>query len=125
MREQCAARVEDQPGVCPLLQSGVVREFFSEATITELACETDALIARKPAPAEKVSAHHYFEAPSSMPVAERALREGGLLALAGQLTAPSHKVGMRVCSAHHLTMTSGEPRARALARWTASAPRSW
>lgn len=66
----------------------VVRQFVDERTLTELTDEADALIARRPPPVGKVGFHHYFESPSSVPAAERALRDSGLLALAGELVAP-------------------------------------
>jgi hypothetical protein len=67
----------------------VVRGFVAEPMLAELADEADALIARRPAPPGKVGAHHYFESPpSSLPVAERVLRQSKVLALAGELVAP-------------------------------------
>ncbi|MEZ5410362.1 MAG: phytanoyl-CoA dioxygenase family protein [Acidimicrobiales bacterium] len=66
----------------------VVRRFVAEALLADLAAETDALIARQPAPEGTVGVHHYFEHPSTLPVADRVLRESGLLALAGELVAP-------------------------------------
>ena len=66
----------------------VIHGFLAEPTLAALADEVDALVARKPAPAGKVGFHHYFEPPSSLPVAERALRRSNVLALAGELVAP-------------------------------------
>ena len=51
-------------------------------------CRVDSLIGRKPAPADKVGAHHYFESPESLPVANRVLRQSGVLSLASELVAP-------------------------------------
>jgi Phytanoyl-CoA dioxygenase (PhyH) len=66
----------------------VVRRFVDERTLAELTDEADALVARKPPPLGKVGFHHYFESPSSVPAAERALRDSSVLALAGELVAP-------------------------------------
>jgi hypothetical protein len=66
----------------------VVRRFIDEDLLMEVAAEADALVVRKPAPVGKVGAHHYFESPSSVPAAERLLRESGVLSLAGELVAP-------------------------------------
>jgi ectoine hydroxylase-related dioxygenase (phytanoyl-CoA dioxygenase family) len=66
----------------------VVRQFVDEMTLSALSDEADALVARKPAPTGKVGFHHYFESPSSLPVADQALRDSGVLALAGELVAP-------------------------------------
>jgi hypothetical protein len=66
----------------------VVRGFVAESLLAELAAEADALIASKPAPVGKVGFHHYFEDPSSLPVADRVLRESGVLPLASELVAP-------------------------------------
>lgn len=66
----------------------VVRGLLAERTVEELAAEADSLIAREPAPAGKVGAHHYFKPPSVLPVAVRVLHEFGVLALAGELVAP-------------------------------------
>jgi len=66
----------------------VVRRFVAEPVLVELAAEVDALIARQAAPVDKVGFHHYFEHPSSLPVADRVLRGSGLLSLAGELVAP-------------------------------------
>lgn len=66
----------------------VVNDFVAEPVLAELADEADELIARKPAPLGKVGFHHYFESPPSLPVAERVLRESGVLSLAGELVAP-------------------------------------
>lgn len=66
----------------------VVRDVLSEQTLADVADEADALIARKPAPVGKVGFHHYFEAPSALPVADRVLRDCGVLSLAGELVAP-------------------------------------
>ncbi len=66
----------------------VVPDFVDERTLAEVTEEAISLVERKPAPAGKVGAHHYFELPSSVPVADRALRESGVLSLAGELVAP-------------------------------------
>lgn len=66
----------------------VVRGFLAEPLLAELNAEVDALIARKPAPEDKVGFHHYFEHPSSLPVADQVLRKSGVLSLAGELVAP-------------------------------------
>jgi ectoine hydroxylase-related dioxygenase (phytanoyl-CoA dioxygenase family) len=66
----------------------VVRDFVVEPLLAELAAEADSLIASKPAPEGKVGFHHYFEDPSSLPVADRVLRESGVLSLAAELVAP-------------------------------------
>ncbi len=66
----------------------VVPEVVAEPVLAELAAEADALIASQPAPEGKVGFHHYFEHPSTLPVANRVLRESGVLALAGELVAP-------------------------------------
>jgi hypothetical protein len=66
----------------------VVPDFVAEPLLVELAAEADALIARQPAPADKVGFHHYIEHPSSLPVADQVLRESGVLSLAGELVAP-------------------------------------
>ena len=66
----------------------VIRDFVDDRTVTELTDEATSLVARKPAPPGKVGAHHYFESPASVPVADRSLRESGLLSLAGELVAP-------------------------------------
>ena len=66
----------------------VVRGVVPERTLAELDLEVDGLIADAPPPAGKVGFHHYFEDPARLPVAQRALRECGVLALAGELVAP-------------------------------------
>lgn len=66
----------------------VVRNAVDESVVAELEAEVDALIDREPPPADKVGFHHYFEHPSRLPVADRALREAGVLSLAGELVAP-------------------------------------
>jgi hypothetical protein len=66
----------------------VVRSFVDELHLAELDREVDGLVSRKPAPDDKVGFHHYFESPSEVPVAQRVLRESGVLALAGELVAP-------------------------------------
>ncbi len=66
----------------------VVRSFVDEVYLAELDREVDSLVARKPAPEGKVGFHHYFEPPSEVPIAQRVLRESGVLALAGELVAP-------------------------------------
>jgi hypothetical protein len=66
----------------------VVRGVVPEPVLAELDAEVDALIAGAPPPAGKVGFHHYFEHPSRLPVAERVLRSGGVLDLAGELVAP-------------------------------------
>lgn len=66
----------------------VVRRFVAEPLLAELAAEADALIAGRPAPVGTVGFHHYFEHPSALPVADRVLRDSGVLALAGELVAP-------------------------------------
>ena len=66
----------------------VVRDVVAEPLLAELEAEADSLIAAKPAPAEKVGFHHYFEDPSLLPVADRVLRTSGVLSLAGALVAP-------------------------------------
>jgi hypothetical protein len=66
----------------------VARRCVAEPMLAELDEETDALIARQPAPQGKVGFHHYFEPPLSLPVADRVLRESRVLSLAGELVAP-------------------------------------
>jgi hypothetical protein len=66
----------------------VVPRVVAEAVLADLDQEVDALIVDQPPPADKVGFHHYFEHPSRVPVAERALYESGVLALAGELVAP-------------------------------------
>ena len=66
----------------------VVPSVVDEAHLVELDREVDELIARKPPPADKVGFHHYFEPPSALPSAQRALHEAGVIALAGELVAP-------------------------------------
>lgn len=66
----------------------VVRDVVGEPLLTELDAEADSLIRSKPPPEGKVGFHHYFEDPSSLPVADRVLRESGLLSLASELVAP-------------------------------------
>jgi hypothetical protein len=70
----------------------VVPGVVPESVLSELDAEVDELVAAKPPPAGKVGFHHYFEHPSRLPAAERALRGGtaarGVLALAGELVAP-------------------------------------
>ncbi len=66
----------------------VVPDVVDESVLVELDCEIDALIANDPPPDGKVGFHHYFQHPSTLPVAERALRDHGVLALAAQLVAP-------------------------------------
>lgn len=66
----------------------VVRGVVPERILTELDAEVDALVAAAPPPPDKVGFHHYFEDPARLPVASRALREGGGLVLARELVAP-------------------------------------
>ncbi len=66
----------------------VVRQVVAEPLLAELAAEADALITSRAAPEGTVGFHHYFEHPSTLPVAHRALRESGVLLLAGELVAP-------------------------------------
>ncbi len=66
----------------------VLRGFVAEPLLAELDAEVDSLIAEKPAPEDHVGFHHYFEDPSSLPVANRALRESRLQSVAGELVAP-------------------------------------
>lgn len=66
----------------------VVRDLVPEPMLAELAAEAEALIEAKPPPEGKVGFHHYFEEPSVLPVADRVLRESGVLSLAGELVAP-------------------------------------
>lgn len=66
----------------------VVRQVVAEPLLAELGAEADALITRRPAPEGTVGFHHYFEHPSTLPVARRVLRESGVLSLAGELVAP-------------------------------------
>lgn len=66
----------------------VVRGVVPERVLSELDVEVDALVAGAPPPAGKVGFHHYFEDPARLPAASRALRDGGVLALAGELVAP-------------------------------------
>lgn len=66
----------------------MVRDVVDEQVLSEIDAETDTLIAAKPAPEGKVGFHHYFEPPSALPIAERALTESGVLSLAGELVAP-------------------------------------
>jgi hypothetical protein len=66
----------------------VVRRCIDEDVLAEVDAEVDALVIRKPAPVGKVGAHHYFESPSSLPVAGRLLSEAGVLSIAGELVAP-------------------------------------
>ena len=67
-----------------LLVPGVVEE----ALLAELDAEVNDTIDRDPPPADKVGFHHYFRDWTSTPVAERVLREGGVLDLARELVAP-------------------------------------
>ena len=53
----------------------VVRDVVAEPLLADLAAEADALITSRPAPEGTVGFHHYFEHPSNLPVAQRALRE--------------------------------------------------
>lgn len=66
----------------------VVRGFVPELLLVELSAEADALVASQPPPEGKVGFHHYFEHPTALPVADRVLRESGVLSLAGELVAP-------------------------------------
>lgn len=66
----------------------VVPNVVPERVLAELDEEIDSLVADAPPPAGKVGFHHYFEHPSRLPAAERALRNSGVLALAGELVAP-------------------------------------
>lgn len=59
-----------------------------ETVLSELDEDVDALIERQPPPADKVGFHHYFEHPSRLPNAARALHEARVLAVAGELVAP-------------------------------------
>ncbi len=56
--------------------------------LAELDAEVDALVIGAPPPPDKVGFHHYFEDPARLPVASRALRDGGVLTLARELVAP-------------------------------------
>jgi hypothetical protein len=66
----------------------VVPGVVPERVLAELDEEVDALVAGTPPPPGKVGFHHYFEHPSRLPVAQRALQDSGALALAGELVAP-------------------------------------
>ncbi len=66
----------------------VLRGVVEDDVLAEMTAEADALVARKPAPVDKVGVHHYFEPRSSLPVADRLLRESGVLSLASELVAP-------------------------------------
>jgi hypothetical protein len=66
----------------------VVRGVVPERVLAELDHEVDALIAAAPPPAGSVGFHHYFEHPTRLPVAQRALRDSGVLDLAAELVAP-------------------------------------
>jgi hypothetical protein len=66
----------------------VVRGVVPERILAELDAEVDALVDGAPPPPGKVGFHHYFEDPARLPVAHSALRDGGVLALAGELVAP-------------------------------------
>lgn len=66
----------------------VVPGVVAESVLAELDDEVDALVAAAPPPIGKVGFHHYFEHPSQLPVADRAVRESGVLACAGELVAP-------------------------------------
>lgn len=66
----------------------VVPDVVDESVLAELDAEVDALVASAPPPEDKVGFHHYFEDPARLPMAERALRDGGVLDLAGELVAP-------------------------------------
>ncbi len=66
----------------------VLRSFVGESLLAELDEEVDDLITRKPAPVDKVGFHHYFEPIPTLPVADRVLRDSGVLAAAGGLVAP-------------------------------------
>lgn len=66
----------------------VVRDVVPEQLLDELDAEVEALIAEAPPPPGKTGFHHYFEDPARLPVARRALRDGGVLDLAGELVAP-------------------------------------
>jgi ectoine hydroxylase-related dioxygenase (phytanoyl-CoA dioxygenase family) len=66
----------------------VVPGVVPEQVLAEIDAEVDALVANAPPPTGKVGFHHYFEHPSRVPAAERALHNSGVLALAGELVAP-------------------------------------
>ena len=66
----------------------VLSAMIDEDVLVELDSEVDRLITRKPPPADKVGFHHYFEHPTDLPVADRALRLSGVQSLAEQLIAP-------------------------------------
>jgi hypothetical protein len=66
----------------------VVPGVVAEPVLAELDAEVDQLIAERPPPADKPGFHHYFEHPSRLPSAARALRDSGVLGLAGELVAP-------------------------------------
>lgn len=66
----------------------VVPGVVPEPLLAELDGEVAALVASQPPPEGKTGFHHYFEHPSNLPVAERALRDGGVFDLAGELVAP-------------------------------------
>ena len=66
----------------------VVPGFVAEPLLAELAAEADSVMASEPAPQGEVGCHHHFTDPASLPVADRVLRESGVLSLAGELVAP-------------------------------------
>jgi hypothetical protein len=66
----------------------VVTGLIAEPVLAELDIEVDVLIAREPPASGKVGFHHYFKPASQLPVADRVLRQSGLLSLAGELVAP-------------------------------------
>jgi hypothetical protein len=66
----------------------VLRAVVPEMLLAALDAEVDELVAHAPPPQGKVGFHHYFEHPSRLPVADRTLRESGVLAIAGELVAP-------------------------------------
>ncbi len=76
--------------LCTFARDGyiVVPSVVDEAHLVELDREVDALVTRKAPPADKVGFHHYFEHPSELPSAQRALHEAGVIAVAGELVAP-------------------------------------
>lgn len=66
----------------------VIRSLVGESLLAQLDEEVDNLIARKPPPVDKVGFHHHFELIPTLPVADRALRDSGVLSIAGELVAP-------------------------------------
>ena len=83
------------------------RGVLPEPMVIDLDAEVDALVAAAPPPPDKVGFHHYFEDPARLPVASRALRDGGVLALAGELVAPLRSTSPSTTSRSQPASTAG------------------